>query len=45
MSIDYRALNKVSIRDYFLILKIDEILDKLRDAKFFTILNLDNTYH
>ena len=45
MYIDYRVLNEVTIRNYFLILNIDEILDKLRDAKYFTTLDLDNIYY
>lgn len=45
MCIDYRALNDLTVRDHFPIPRIDLILDQLRDAKYFTALDLDNAYH
>ena len=45
MCIDYRVLNKVSIKNHFSILKINKILNKLKNTKYFITLDLDNTYH
>jgi len=37
---DYRKLNQVTIKDKTLLLLIGEVIDKLKEAKYFNKLNL-----
>lgn len=45
MCIDYRALNKVTIRNSASLPRIDECLERLGGAKYFTSLDLKSGYH
>jgi hypothetical protein len=43
--VDYQALNKLSIKNVYPLPLISEMLDKLKKAKYFTKINLDEAYH
>ena len=45
MCIDYRALNKILLKNRYPLPWIDELIDNLKGAKFFTKLNLKSRYH
>ena len=45
MCIDYRTLNKRTIKNRYLILRIDDLLDKLHRAIYFLKMDLQSRYH
>ena len=45
MCIDYRELNKVTIKNKYPLPRIDDLFDQLKDASVFLKINLRSFYH
>jgi hypothetical protein len=43
--IDYREVNKIIVRNQYPIPRIDDLLDQLKEAKFFNKIDLKSRYH
>src|SRR5204863_7144021 len=45
LCIDYRALNKVTVKNRYLLPRIEELMDRLAGAKYFSKIDLYSGYH
>ena len=45
LCIDYRELNKVTVKNKYPLLRIDDLFDQLQDAQFFSKIDLRSVYH
>jgi hypothetical protein len=45
MCIDYRNLNVVTVKNKYPLPRIDDLLDQLKNSKFFSKIDLRSRYH
>lgn len=45
MRIDYREINKVSVKNKYLLPYIDDMFDQFKDAQVFSKIDLRSEYH
>lgn len=45
LNIDYRSLNKVTVKNYYSLLRIDDLLNKLDRAEVFLKIDVHLEYH
>jgi hypothetical protein len=45
LCINYKSLNKITVRNHYPIPRIDELLDQLKGEKFFNNIDLNSSYH
>ncbi|GJT86246.1 putative reverse transcriptase domain-containing protein [Tanacetum coccineum] len=45
MYIDYRELNKLTVKNQYLLLRIDDLFDQLQGLRFYSKINLRSGYH